>query len=75
MYFVLGRLEQPRQDKYLFYLYEELNELNEPTKEGPLLSPHLLSVLTVRRGRPPLSSFSGVNTWHSNNLFIMSWGI
>jgi hypothetical protein len=30
---VLGRLEQPRQDKSLFYLYEELNE---SIKEGSL---------------------------------------
>jgi hypothetical protein len=31
-YFVLGRLELPRQDKNLLYRHEEPNE---PTKEGP----------------------------------------
>jgi len=42
-YFVLGRLEQPRQDKNNLYRHDQPNE---PTMEGPLsfvlLSPHLL---------------------------------
>jgi hypothetical protein len=52
-YFVLGRLGQPRQDKYLLYWYEEPNE---PTKEkeGPLsfvlFEFPFSSVLTVSRG-------------------------
>ncbi len=55
--FVLGRLEQPRQNKILFYLQ---NKHMEPTKEGPLS--HVLfespftSVSTVNRGRPSLVS-------------------
>jgi hypothetical protein len=32
-YFVLGRIEQPRQTKNLMYQHDKPNE---PTKEGPL---------------------------------------
>jgi hypothetical protein len=57
-YFVLGRLEQPRQDKNLFYRPHD--KPNEPTKEGPLsyvllVSP-FASVSTFRRGHPSLVS-------------------
>jgi hypothetical protein len=54
-YFVLDRLEQPRQDKNLFYRHEKPNE---PTKEGPLsfvlLEFPFASVSTVSRGYPSL---------------------
>jgi hypothetical protein len=60
-YFVLGRLELPRQDKNLLYRH---NEPNEPTREGllsymystVLLVPPFASLSTVSRGRPSLVS-------------------
>ncbi len=52
-YFVLGRLEQPRQDKNLLYWNDEPNE---PIKEGPLsfvlFESPFASVSTVRRVHP-----------------------
>jgi hypothetical protein len=55
--FVLGRLEQPRQDKIFLYRH---GKPNEPTKKGPLSfvlfeSPST-SVLTVSKGHPSLVS-------------------
>ncbi len=56
-YFVLGQLEQPRQDKNLLYRHYEPNE---PTMEGPLsyvlLESPFASVSPVRRGHPTLLS-------------------
>jgi hypothetical protein len=43
VYFVLCRLEQPRQDKNLLYWHDEPNE---PTKEGPTL----LVMVNVMKG-------------------------
>ncbi len=56
-YFVLGRQEQPRQDKNLLYWHDKPSK---PSKEGPLLfvlfeSP-LPSVSSVSRGHPSLVS-------------------
>jgi hypothetical protein len=57
IYFVMGRLEQPRQYKKLL---DQLNEPNEPTKEGPLsyvlLESPFASVSTVSRDHPSLVS-------------------
>ncbi len=57
-YLLLGRLEQPRQNKNLLYLHDKPNE---PTKRDLFhlssLSPHSPSVSTVSRGHP-LSSLS-----------------
>ncbi len=57
-YFVLGRLEQPRQNKNLFYRHDKLDE---PTKKGPLsfvlLESPFTSVSTVSSG--PTYSLSG----------------
>ncbi len=57
--FVLGRLDQPMQDKSLLYRHVEPNE---PTTEGPLsfvlVESPSASVSTVSRG-PPHSSLSG----------------
>jgi hypothetical protein len=54
-YFVLGGLEQPRQDKNPLYRHEEPNE---PTKEGPLsfvlFESPFASVSTVSRDHPSL---------------------
>jgi hypothetical protein len=56
-YFVLGRLEQPRQNKYLFYRHDKPIE---PTKKGPLsfvlFESSFASVSTVSRGHPSLVS-------------------
>ncbi len=59
IYFVMSRLEQPRQNKKLLY---QLEEPKEPTKEGPqsyvlvpLESP-FASVSTVSRDHPSLVS-------------------
>ncbi len=55
--FVLGRLEQLRQDKILLY---QQDKPNEPTKEGPLscilLESPFASVSPVSRGHPSLVS-------------------
>jgi hypothetical protein len=56
-FFLPGRLEQPWQNKNLFYQHDKPNK---PTKEGPLLfvlfeSP-FTSVSTVSRGHPSLVS-------------------
>jgi hypothetical protein len=56
-YFVLGRLEQPRQNKNLLYWHDKRDE---PTKKGPLSfvlfeSPST-SVSTISRGHPSLDS-------------------
>jgi hypothetical protein len=60
-YFVLSRLEQPRQNKNLLYRHY-MPLPNEPTREGPLLSvlfePPFPSVSNSEQG-PPLSSLSG----------------
>jgi hypothetical protein len=52
-YFVLGRLQQPRQEKNLLYWHKDPNE---PTKERPLLfvlfESQFASVSTVSRGHP-----------------------
>jgi hypothetical protein len=52
-YFLLGRLEQPRQDINLLYWYDKLNV---PTKAGPLsfvfFESPFTSVSTVIRGHP-----------------------
>jgi hypothetical protein len=58
-YFVVGRIQQPRQNKNLLYRHDKPNE---PNKEGPLTfvlfeSP-FTSVSTVRRSLPSLVSFS-----------------
>jgi hypothetical protein len=57
IYVLLGWLEQPRQDKNLFYQH---NEPNEPTSEGHLsyvlLESQFSSVSTVNRGHPSLVS-------------------
>jgi hypothetical protein len=64
-YFVLGRLEQPRQDKTLLYWHEEPNEL---TEEGPFsfvpFEPICLGI-NSQQG-PPLSNFADhdVHTTH-----------
>ncbi len=61
-YFVLGRLEQPRQDKKLLFLHDKPNK---QTKEGPLLFYSLSPLLPssfISRHRPPLSSLSASNT-------------
>jgi hypothetical protein len=54
-YCVLGRLEQPRQNKNLYYRY---GKPKEPTKEGPLstvlFESPFTSVSTVSRGHPSL---------------------
>ncbi len=54
---VLGRLEQPRQNKNRLYWHDNPNE---PTKEGPLsfvlFESPLTSILTVSRGHPSLVS-------------------
>jgi hypothetical protein len=55
-YFVLGRLEQPRQNKNLLYLHYEPNE---PTKEEPLSyvlleSPFASDSAVSSRGHPSL---------------------
>jgi hypothetical protein len=56
-YFVLGQLEQPRQDKNLLYRH---HEPIEPTKEGLhsyiLLDSPFASASTVSRGHPTLVS-------------------
>jgi hypothetical protein len=56
-YFVLGRLEQPRQDQNLLYCHDEPSK---PTKEGPLsyvlLESPFVSVSAVSRGHPSLVS-------------------
>jgi hypothetical protein len=53
IYFVFGRLEQPRQNKILLYRH---GKPNEPTKEGPLsfvlFESQFTSVSTVSRGHP-----------------------
>jgi hypothetical protein len=58
-YFVLGRLEQPRQNKNFLYRHDKPNE---PSKKGPLsfvlFESPFTSVSTVSRGQA-LSSFSG----------------
>jgi hypothetical protein len=50
-YFVLGQLEQPRQDKKLLY---QQDKPNEPIQEGPvsfvLVESQFTSVSTVSRG-------------------------
>jgi hypothetical protein len=55
--FVVGRLEQQRQDKNLIYQHDKPNE---PTKEGPLpfvlFEPPFTSVSTVSRGHHSLVS-------------------
>jgi hypothetical protein len=55
--FVLGRLEQPMQNKNLFYWH---NKTNEPSQEGPLsfslFDSPFTSVSTVSRGHPSLVS-------------------
>jgi hypothetical protein len=58
-YFVLGRLEHPRQNKNLFYQHDKANE---PIKKGPLSfglseSP-FTSVSAVSRGHPFLVSLA-----------------
>jgi hypothetical protein len=54
-YFILGRLEQPRQPKQFFFQHDKPNE---PTKEGPLsfalFECPFTSVLTGSRGHPSL---------------------
>ena len=59
-YFVLGQLEQPRQNKNLLYWYDKPNE---PTREGPLsfvlFESPFTSVSTLSQPGPPLSSLSG----------------
>jgi hypothetical protein len=56
-YFLLGLLEQTRQDKNLLYPHDEPDK---PIKEGPLsyvlLESPLASVSTVSRGHPSLVS-------------------
>ncbi len=60
--FVLGRLEQPRQNKNLLYRHDKPNE---PTNKGPL--PFVLfespfsSVSTVNRAHPSLVSACNVH--------------
>jgi hypothetical protein len=57
IFYTIGRLEQPRQDKNLLYRHKEPNE---PTKEGPLsfllFESLFASVSTVSRGHPSLVS-------------------
>jgi hypothetical protein len=52
-YFVLGRLEQQRQNKNLLYRHDKPNE---PTMDGPLsfvlFESPFTSVSTVSRGNP-----------------------
>ncbi len=60
-YFVLGRLERPRQNKILLYWHDKPNE---PTKEEPLTfvlfeSP-FTSLSTVSRGHSCLVSLLGI---------------
>ncbi len=59
-YFVLGRLEQPRQNKNLLYRHDLPNE---PTKKGPLsfvlLESPFTSISTVSRGHPSQVSLLG----------------
>ncbi len=52
-YFVLGRLEHPRQTKNLLYPH---NKPNEPTMEGPFHLYFLSPVSTVSSGHPSLVS-------------------
>ncbi len=66
-YFVLGRLEQPRQDKNLLYPHDKPNE---PTMEGSLsfllFEFPFTSVSTVSRGHPSLVSLSNTLPPSSN---------
>jgi hypothetical protein len=56
-YFVLGRLEQPRQNKNLLYRHDKLDE---PTKKGPLsfVAPQLPLSSPLLSG-PDLEKYEG----------------
>ncbi len=59
-YFVLSRLEQPRQDKNLLYRHEEPNEPTKRISFICILESLFASVSTVSRGHPStLYSLSG----------------
>ncbi len=76
-YFVLGRLEQPRQDKNLLFRHDKPNK---PTKEGllsfVLFESPFTSVSTVSRAHPSLGSllliapFSTVIV-HNINMYLI----
>ncbi len=72
-YFALGRLEHPRQDKFLFYRYDEHNE---PTKENPFdlysKSPHVPQFQKSAEATPPLSGLSDPDTVADNVFYRAS---
>jgi hypothetical protein len=58
--FVLGRLEQPRQNKNLLYRQDKSNE---PNTEGPLsfvlFEPPFTSISIISKGHPSLVFLEG----------------
>jgi hypothetical protein len=68
-YFVLGRVEQPRQNKNLFYRHDKLKE---PIKEGPLsyvlFESPFISVSKVSRGHHSLVSVDRASVMTSGTV-------